>query len=176
MKYFFAFSILLSIVFVVRAQQASVEKASPLDMTTMRYKNTYVKITYGRPQKRGREIFGSLVPYGEVWRTGANQATEITLTGDVMVNANLLAAGTYSIFTIPDKVKWTVIVNRDVGLWGAYNYNPKRDVFRFDVPVQQVDNEGYEAFTIELDAQNDKADLIMAWDQVKVVVPIRFAE
>ncbi|MFO7257476.1 MAG: DUF2911 domain-containing protein [Bacteroidota bacterium] len=154
---------------------AQESRLSPLAMARMRYKDTYVKITYGQPFKRGREIFGNLVPYGEVWRTGANEATEITLTGDLLVNGLLLRAGTYSIFTIPDRIKWTIIINRELNLWGSYNYNPKLDVFRFDAPVQESP-EVVEAFTIALDQNNDRAEMTFQWDRVRVTVPIRFVE
>ena len=156
----------------VYAQEARV---SPLAMTRMRYKDTYVKITYGQPHKRDREIFGDLVPYGEVWRTGANEATEITLTGNLLVNGLLLPAGTYSIFTIPDRIKWTIIFNRELNLWGSYNYNPKLDVFRFDAPVQEAP-EVTDVFTISLDQNNDRAEMSFEWDNVRVTVPIRFVE
>ncbi|HLT72777.1 MAG TPA: DUF2911 domain-containing protein [Cyclobacteriaceae bacterium] len=151
-------------------------RVSPLAMTRMRYKDTYVKITYGQPHKRGREIFGSLVPYGEVWRTGANEATEITLTGDILINGVLLKAGTYSIFTIPDRIKWTIIINRELNLWGSYNYNAKLDLFRFDAPVQEVSGESVEALNITLDQNNDRAELSFMWDNTKVTVPIRFVD
>jgi hypothetical protein len=147
---------------------------SPAAIISMRYKDAYVKLTYSQPHKRGREIFGKLVPFGEVWRTGANGATEITATKDILLNSILLKAGTYSIFTIPDKIKWTIIINSDVGLWGAYNYNPKMDVFRFDVPVQELTDTMYEPFTITFDQKTDQADLVMMWDKTKISIPIRF--
>jgi hypothetical protein len=101
----------------------------------LRYKDTYIKITYCQPRTRGREIFGALVPYGQVWRTGANEATEITLTKDVFINGMMITAGTYSVFTIPDKEKWVIIFNKELGLWGSYNYNYKNDLIRFEVPI-----------------------------------------
>jgi hypothetical protein len=151
-------------------------RPSPVGLATIRYKDSYVKITYGRPQKKNRDVFGSLVPWGEVWRTGANEATEITLTKDVFVNKMLLAAGTYSIFTIPQPDRWTVIINKDVGLWGAYNYNPKQDVLKFDVPTAPLADKTVEAFTINLVARNAFADLVMAWDKMQITVPLQFIE
>lgn len=158
---------------VLCAQETFRTRSSPLALTQMRYHHTYVKITYSQPQKRGRETFGKLVPYGAVWRTGANEATEITVTGDVMVNDQLLKAGTYSIFTIPQQDRWTIIINADVGLWGSYNYNPRLDVMRFDVPVQR-NNVFFEAFTMSFDQKNDLADLLIMWDDVKLSVPFKF--
>ncbi len=159
----------------VLAQESLRPRPSPLALATVRYKDTYVKITYSRPQKRGREIFGKLVPYNEVWRTGANEATEITTTRDLIVNGTLLPAGSYSLFTIPRPDQWTIIINKDLGLWGSYNYNPKMDVMRFDVNVQPLD-QPVEAFTIQFEQRNNVAELLLMWDTVKVSIPIQFIE
>ncbi len=160
------------------AQEALKPRPSPLAVvTTAHYKNTYLKITYGQPLKRGREIFGKTVPYDQVWRTGANEATEVTVTNDILVNGNTVKAGTYSLFTIPGKEKWSIIFNSDLGLWGAYNYNPKTDVFRFDVPVKWIpDNVVYEPFTIRIDQKTDSAELFLLWDKIQVSFPIQFLE
>jgi hypothetical protein len=158
------------------AQEAPPSRPSPTAITAARYKDTYIKITYCQPQKRGREVFGKLVPFGEVWRTGANEATEITLTRDIFINGTLLPAGTYSIFTIPAADKWTIIINKDLGLWGAYNYNIKQDVFRFSVPVVQLGPEVFESFTIQFDQRNSVADLLLLWDKTKISIPIQFIE
>lgn len=154
-------------------QEAVKARPSPLAISAIRYKESYIKITYSQPQKRGREIFGNLVPYDQVWRTGANEATEITTTKNIQINGTLLLAGTYSLFTIPKKDKWTVIVNRDVGLWGSYNYNSKLDVMRFDVPVTTTDIV-YESFTMQFDHRNEVADLLLYWDKTKISIPIKF--
>jgi hypothetical protein len=139
----------------------------------VRYKEAYIKVTYSQPLKREREIFGKLIPYGEVWRTGANEATEITVTRDMMINNQVLKAGTYSIFTIPNETEWTVIINNDLGLWGAYNYNEKMDVMRFNVPAT-ANSTFYEAFTISFDHRNEMADLLMMWDKTKITIPLKF--
>ncbi len=157
----------------VLGQEVVKPRPSPMAMAAIRYKDAYIKITYSQPQKRGREIFGKLVPYNEVWRTGANEATEITTTKNIQINGTLLRAGTYSIFTIPQKDKWTIIINSEVGLWGAYNYNSKLDVMRFDVPVTTSDVV-YESFTMEFNHRNDVADLLLNWDKTKVSVSVKF--
>jgi hypothetical protein len=144
-------------------------------VVAIRYKDSYVKVTYCQPRKRGREIFGKLVPFGEVWRTGANEATEITLTKDTFIKGSLVPAGTYSIFTIPGKESWTVILNKDLGAWGAYNYNIKLDFLRFDVAVQ-TNTEVYEAFTMQFDHRNSVADLLLLWDKTKISIPFQFIE
>jgi len=159
------------------AQNVLKPRTSPLAIVTARYKNTYLKITYGQPQKNNREIFGKLVPYDQVWRTGANEATEITITNDIIVKGTTLKAGTYSLFTIPGTEKWTIIFNSDLGLWGSYNYNPKMDVLRFEAPVKSIpENLVYELFTIRIDQKTDTAELFLLWDNTQVSFPIQFNE
>lgn len=166
------FTIFLMIYDTSLAQE---QRVSPLSVTTSRYKDTYVKIVYSQPHKNGRDIFGKLVPFGEVWRTGANEATEITITRDILINGQELKAGTYSIFTIPNEKAWTIIFNADLGLWGAYNYNAKKDVLRIEVPVT-VTKDVAEAFTIGIDAKNDRADVFLHWDKTKVIIPVKYKE
>lgn len=161
--------------FLVSAQEAIPPKPSPTAIVTMKFDETYVKITYSQPHKRGRQVFGSLVPYGQVWRTGANEATEITTTGDLKIKDQVLPAGTYSIFSIPEKDKWTIIFSSQVGLWGAYNYNQQLDVMRIEVPVKEITgNKVWEPFTIEFEQNNDTANMVMLWDQTRVEIPITF--
>lgn len=158
------------------AQDAVKPRPSPMAVVSSRYKDTYIKIVYSQPHKRGRAIFGGVVPYGQVWRTGANEATEMTITRDIKINGTDLKAGTYSLFTIPGKENWTIILNRELGLWGSYNYNAKMDALRFDVPALGVSEFVYEAFTILIDPRSANADLVLAWDRTKVLIPIQFQE
>lgn len=163
----------LLLAFSGKAQEVLKLRPSPLAIASARYQNNYVKVTYSQPQKKNRKIFGELVPFGKVWRTGANEATELTTVTDIQVHDILLKAGTYSLFTIPGPDRWTIIINADVGLWGAYNYNEAKDVYRFDVPVQSADKI-YEPFTINLENRNEMAELLMMWDNVKLSIPIKF--
>ena len=155
------------------AQELLKLRPSPLAIASVRYKDHYIKVTYSQPQKKDRDIFGSLVPFGKVWRTGANEATEITTTRDILIDSILLRAGTYSLFTIPEREKWTIVINSDVGLWGAYNYNQDKDLWRFDVPVRSTDKM-YDPFTIIFNHRNELADLLMMWDHTMVSIPIQF--
>ena len=162
---------------LVAAQDAVKPRPSPMAVVSSRYKDTYIKITYSQPHKNGRAIFGALVPYGQVWRTGANEATEITVTRDIKLNGIDLKAGTYSLFTIPGMESWSIIINADLGLWGAYNYSSKMDVLHFEIPVTPVNDDYiYEAFTILIDPKNSRADLVLAWDKSKVIIPIQFQD
>jgi len=160
----------------VFAQEEIKPRPSPTAIVTMKFEDTYIKVTYSQPHKRGRAIFGDLVPYGEIWRTGANEATEITLTGKVLFGKDTLKAGTYSIFSIPNENEWTIILNGNLGQWGAYNYVEKADVLRMTVPTQKIKEVVYEPFTITFEQQNEKGKLVMMWDTTKVEIPITFLD
>jgi hypothetical protein len=149
-------------------------RKSPMAIAKYKSENTYIKVVYSQPFKRGREIFGELEPYGQVWRTGANEATEITTTRDIRFGGKELKAGTYTIFTIPNKDKWTVIINRELGQWGAYKYEKEKDLFSFDVPVT-TSPIIYEAFTIDFQEAQGGVDMTMLWDTIRVAVPIKFS-
>lgn len=151
------------------------KKLSPITMTIFKNERNYLKVTYGQPSKRGRDVFGALIPYGQVWRTGANEATEITLINDVRINNKRFKAGTYTIFTIPDKNNWTIIFNRELGQWGAFDY-PKyqtRDALRYKARVHTTD-ETYEAFTIYFQERKKGVNLVMTWNNTMILVPIDF--
>jgi hypothetical protein len=165
-----AFALMTSVGF---AQESFKARPSPVAIAAMRYKESYVKIVYSQPQKRNREIFGVLVPFGQVWRLGANEATEITTTKDILINNVSIKPGTYSLFAIPNADRWTIIINKDVGLWGAYNYNPKSDLVRFDLPVKNNPTVA-EAFTITFDQNNDLANLLISWDKTLIEIPVKF--
>lgn len=147
-------------------------RLSPVAIARTMMGDTYIKIVYGQPQKKERVIFGELEPYGKVWRTGANEATEITFTDDVNFGGNRVPAGTYSLFSIPNRDSWTIILNSGLGQFGAFQYDEALDFLRFQVPVGSSDKM-YEAFTITLAEADGGVDMKMNWDQVEVVVPIR---
>lgn len=168
--------ILLSFIFLMNssyAQQAIKPRPSPLNMCKAVYKTGYLRIVYSQPHKRGRTIFGGLVPYEKVWRTGANDATEMTITEPITLNGYTLKAGTYSLFAIPHPTSWTIIINGDLGQWGAFNYDIAKDVLRFDVPVE-TNNVIYEPFTILTEQANEKGVIRFLWDSVRVNVPFLF--
>lgn len=132
------------------------------------------KVTYGQPSKKGRVIFGELVPMGSVWRTGANEATEITFAKDALVNGKEIKAGTYTLFTIPAKDKWTLILNSSLGQWGAYDYEKikDKDVLQTEIPVKTVSE--VEKLTYAFKDNDKGTDLSISWDTVEVVIPIVF--
>lgn len=150
--------------------------ASPLDLVQYKNPNEEVvaRVIYSRPQKRDREVFGKLVPYGEVWRTGANESTELTLYKDMKVGDATVKAGTYTVYTIPQENEWTVILNKDVHTWGAYEYTDKKDQVRINVPVKQSPTT-IESFSMAFVPKEEGANLLMGWDDKYVEVPFKSA-
>lgn len=134
--------------------------------------NNYVKCTYGQPLKKGRIIFGELVPYGKLWRTGANEATEITFTTNIQIGENTLPAGTYTLFSIPDKEKWTIILNSELGQWGDFTYNALNNVLTYEASISK-NTDIYEGFTIQFEDKNGGFNMYLLWDDIKVNVPIQ---
>lgn len=131
-----------------------------------------IKVTYSRPSKNGREIFGNLVPYGKWWRTGANEATQITLSQDIsFANKTILSAGKYSIVTIPGETEWTIIFNSIIPGWGT-EYSPEFDAARVVGKVESLPDV-VELFTIDFTEENGNPALILAWDKTKISVPFQ---
>lgn len=129
-----------------------------------------VHVTYGRPYKKGRVVFGELEKFGQVWRTGADEATEITFSKDALFNGQPVKAGTYTLFTIPGEQEWTIILNSQLKQWGAYDYeeHKDKDVLRTKVPVQKT-GQVIEQLTIRFAPDNS---MIIEWDQTRVQIPI----
>ncbi len=130
------------------------------------------RVLYSRPQKKGRNIFGEEVKYNEVWRMGANEATEIEVFKNGTIGGKKVSKGRYSLFCIPTESKWTIILNKDNYNWGSFMYRADKDLIRFDVPVQQ-NNESVEALTMYFENGNPH-QLIILWDEVKVGIPVSF--
>jgi hypothetical protein len=133
-----------------------------------------IRVTYSRPEKKGREVMGKLVPYDKVWRAGANEATEIKFYQDIELGGKKVKAGSYSLFTIPAEKEWTVILNSDLDYWGAYSYNAKNDVLRVTAPVSAL-NDTVENFSIQFESKGEKQGVMkLAWDKTKVEVPFKY--
>jgi hypothetical protein len=165
-------------------------RPSPVGIAKINLGDTYVKITYGRPYMRGRAIFGTpvpgetyLVPFGAVWRTGANEATEITTTGPLLVGGHRLQAGTYSIFTVPGADRWEIRFNPELGLdgmnrqdptTGEFNeaYDETADILRVEAASHAIEDE-VDQFTIELRPTPSGADLVLSWERTEVRVPVQ---
>jgi hypothetical protein len=145
--------------------------ASPACTLKQRVGLTDIEIVYSRPGVKNRTIFGGIVPYGQVWRTGANSATKVTFSTPVKLNGTDIPAGTYALFTIPGEDEWTIIINKGAAQWGAFQYDEKADVARFKVTPMQL-AEQIETFTIEFNLIRDESAVVnLVWDHT--VVPIK---
>ncbi len=167
----------------LQAQKPTDLDKSPMDMSY--WPNNYpvlkragqakampvARIIYSRPLKGGRTIFGNIIPYGQVWRMGANEATEIEFFSNVKIAGKLIAKGRYTMYYIPEQTKWTLIINSDNYSWGHFSYNSAKDIVRKDVDLDK-NNEVVEAFTMYFEETKTGANLIMLWDDIKTMLPI----
>ncbi len=153
--------------------------ASPPESVAYERNGLTIEVDYSRPYKKDRLIFGAesdgaLQPYGQYWRTGANAATEITFSQDVIFGGEPVSAGTYSLYTIPGEENWTIALNNEHGRSGASPPDEANDVVRLTVPSETYDDVK-EQFLIDFEEQGPVTYLILRWDQVKVSVPVRAA-
>lgn len=132
-----------------------------------------IKVIYSRPQKKGRDIFGVLEQYGNVWRFGANENTEIHFFKRVTIGGKKIKPGIYSLFAIPNKDKWTIIINSQTDRWGAFSYDQSKDIIRIDVPVKTLEKP-IEYFSITFAPLSNGATLFAAWDKTQIQFPISF--
>jgi len=179
--------LLLAISIDVAAQKLPPLDKSPMDMSYYpSYPSSYpilkiqnktteqlaMRLIYSRPQLNGRKVFGDLQKFGEVWRLGANEATEIEFFKDVRINNKKIKKGRYTIYCIPYSDKWTLMLNKETDIWGAFKYDSLKDVVRMDVPV--IKNETTEVLTIVFEKSDTGANMLMYWEDVKAVLPIAF--
>lgn len=152
-------------------------RRSPVGLENYKKGDTYIKVTYGRPHMRDDfdKPFGRKVPWRKVWRLGDDDATEITTTKDITLGGETLPAGTYSLLAIPDTAEWTLIVNKEVGMWGTYKYNPKKDLFRLKLPVLSSPKI-FKDFTVFFQEDGDDVNLVFVWDRITVMSSIGFKE
>ena len=130
-----------------------------------------ITVDYSSPRAKGRKIFGGLVPYGEVWRTGANEATTFVTTADVMVGGTHVPAGSYTIFTIPNKDKWTLVISKKTGEWGTNYPGPENDLARIEMKASSLPS-AVENFTIAFDKTSGGCTLRMDWETTRASVEI----
>ncbi len=131
------------------------------------------RVIYSRPQKNNRIIFDGIIKYNEMWRLGANEATEIEFFKNVKINNKTITKGRYTLYCLPTKESWTIIINKDNFSWGNYSYNIKNDVLRIDIPLEKCENI-IEAFTMYFVETKTGANLIFMWDDIKALLPILF--
>ena len=174
-KFIFLFALALTVMISdsLYAQKFSDLDKSPMDVASFpasyRESNKAIKVTYSRPQLKGREL-SSLAQPGSVWRTGANEATELTLYTDMKLGGTTVKAGTYTFYTIPGESEWTAIISSDLNVWGSYSYNEANDVARITVPVTMA-KESLEAFSIAFEESEKGVDMYLGWGTTRVKVP-----
>jgi Protein of unknown function (DUF2911) len=161
---------LLAGAFAAQAQEPK-KKASPHEQVKVVLNNQAVVIEYGRPYVKGRNVYADLAPLGKVWRTGADEATTLSCTGDLMLGSLHVPAGTYTLFTIPGEGEWTLIVNKVAKQWGAFKYDEKMDLGRVKMKAAKL-SAPVEQFTITLDGQGSKGSLKMAWGNMEASIPL----
>jgi len=152
--------------------QIKAPQPSPVGKISQTVGLTDISIEYSRPSMKGRKIFGGLVPYNELWRTGANASTKVTFSENVKIAGQELKKGTYAIFTIPGEKEWTIIVHKNLDHWGTDDYKQEEDVFR--VMVKPVGlSAPVETFTMSVDnLKNASCDISMSWEKTSVSIPV----
>ena len=157
------------------AQQPPQDKSkrpSPPGTAEVTLKGKKITIDYSRPSMKGRKIMGELVPYGQVWRTGANEATALTTEGDITIGGANVPAGKYTIYTLPSEGTWKLIINKQTGQWGTV-YDQSQDLVRVDMQKSQT-QQPVEQFTISLNKKNDTtADLVLEWENTRLTAPVK---
>ena len=166
------FSLALAVSVHAFAQQYNIPAVSPRQTVEQQFSVTKISIEYGRPAVKGRKIFGELVPFGQVWRAGANEANKINYSQEVLFGGKKKKKGTYALYVVPQEKEWKIILNRGVNNWGAYTYDAKEDVATTTVPVKMM-NEKMERFTINFeDITDEKLNLVFEWDKTRADVPV----
>jgi hypothetical protein len=150
------------------AQQIQMPQASPSAKIAQQVGLSNVTVDYSRPSTKGRKIFGELVPFGEVWRTGANGATLLTFSTDVIISGKNVPAGQYALYAIPNKSEWTMILSKNTKLWGAIGYDESDDLLRFNVSPNKL-SRNYETMEITFaDMTDTGANLSIKWETTRV--------
>jgi hypothetical protein len=170
-KILILFTIALLIVFPESSfAQLKMPQASSSQTIIQEFGLGQVSVKYARPNIKGRSVERDLAPFGEVWRTGANDATVITFTDEINLEGNSVPAGEYAIFTIPGKEEWTIILNKETKQWGSYQYKQSEDLLRFKVKPSKL-NEKAETFSIQFnEVKTSSANLDLIWDDFRVSI------
>lgn len=162
--------LLLFISIAMHAQKDKSKRPSPPVIVEKTIADLTITIDYSSPSVKGREIWGDLVKYDKVWRTGANEATTIQFSKNVKVDGHDVAAGKYSLFTIPDKTgEWVVILNSDTDLWGSYEFDKNKNIARFEVKTREI-SDMYEKMTFSI---NEEGEVTFAWDHLSFSFDVR---
>lgn len=164
--------LLLTLITFGLSAQKEFPSLSPKGNVEQKVGITTISIEYERPLARGRTIFGELVPYKALWRTGAGNGTKVKFEDDVVIANKVISAGQYSLFTIPDKQEWTIILNSDATIYGLGGYDESKDVVRFKTKAKTTDRY-YESFTVDIDLIEADAELNISWENTRVTFGIQ---
>lgn len=173
-SYFKQLSFLCLFLLGISTSQAQITKpnASPRAQLTQQIGLATAKLDYGKPAVKGRKIFGELIPFGKVWRAGANASTKISFNRDIMLHKQAIPTGEYALYVIPNKTEWTIIISKNTKLWGAGGYDAKDDLVRFNVATSKL-KAHQETFYIGFENFHaNGGDLIITWEKTKIVMPI----
>jgi hypothetical protein len=155
---------------------AAEQRKSPHETTSVTLDGKNISISYGRPYLKGRKVGGEVAPYGQVWRTGADEATKLTTDADLIIGDLKVPKGSYALFTIPNKGHWTLIVNKVADQWGAFTYDASQDLGRTELQVSALSSP-VEQFTIALKATSaNEARLTLEWENTKASTTIKLAK
>ena len=182
-KYILSLILLVGIGYASQSQSFRGPDKSPMDVAYLpdnfahdrkAGEEAIAKAYYSRPNKSDRVVFGGMVPFGKVWRLGANEAVEFKAFKDITLGGESLKSGTYSMFAIPGESEWTIIINSDLDYWGAFQYNESKDVIRFSVPTKSTE-EVIESFSIRFeDLGNGNGVMRIGWDKTMVEIPVNY--
>lgn len=161
--------VLLALGALIGAVAAQGNRVSPHETTELTLNGKKVTITYGRPYMKGRKIMGGLVPFGQIWRTGANEATVLKTEADLMIGSMAIPKGSYAVFTLPSETGWKLIVNKVADQMGAFNYDEKQDLGRVDMKVGKT-SAPVEQFTITLAKSGNGGVIKMEWENTSAAV------
>ncbi|MEI9944208.1 MAG: DUF2911 domain-containing protein [Chitinophagaceae bacterium] len=174
--------LLISAVTHAQAGLPAVDK-SPMDMSycpanypvvKMQGKTTeapIARVVYSRPKKEGRAVFGGLIPYGKVWRLGANEATEIEFFKPVTIGDKKIPAGRYTLYALVNEKSWTFILNKELDIWGAFKYDETKDVVRVDVNTE-ASADMFESLSMAFVQSGNSFNLVVGWENIKATLPI----
>lgn len=180
--FFFGMAFFISLAAISQSKLPSVDK-SPLDICYYPVNFPHLKIEgnttesliarviYSRPKKEGRPVFGGLVEYGKLWRLGANEATEIEVYRPVVIGGKKVPKGRYTLYAVVNEKSWTFIINKETDIWGSFKYDKTKDIVRIESPVQKI-GEPAESLAMTFEKENSTINLIVAWENIKVALPI----
>ena len=172
-KFFLATICVVLMAQSIFAQTIKTPAPSPLQVMKQDFATSFIEIAYSRPDMKGREIFGKLVPYGDLWRTGANRATRVSFGEDVKVAGNAVKAGDYALYSIPNKDEWEIILNKGVNNGGTNGYKKEDDVVRFKVKPMMM-NESMKTFSIQIaNITATNCEIHIMWDKTAISIPVQ---